>query len=302
MKNGIQNFKHESVLLDESVEGLDLSDGDTAVDATVGLGGHSERIADVIGKQGTLLVIDADERSITRSRERLENAPAKIIFMQGSFRNLKALAAKAGVESAAGILFDLGWHTEQLAEGKGLSFKSDEPLVMALGARSATLTAKDIIADWDEEEIAKIIREYGEERFSGRIARAIVEARREKPIETAKELSEVIFQAVPGFYRHGRIHPATRTFQALRIAVNDELNALTEALAEALDLAAPGGRVAVISFHSLEDRIVKQAFRTAEDSGEGKRVTKKPIVPGIAERARNPRARSAKLRIFEKRS
>jgi len=300
MKQDTQILKHETVLLDETVEGLSLSADDTAIDATVGTGGHAEKIAGIVGKKGTVLVIDVDERSITRSRDRLEGASAKVIFMRGNFRNLKALAEEAGVKSADGIVFDLGWHAEQLAEGKGLSFKSDDPLVMTLGERSATLTAKDIIADWDEEEIARIIRAYGEERFAGRIARAIVEARREKPIETARELSEIIFHAVPGFYRNGRIHPSTRTFQALRIAVNDELDALTDALKDAFELLAPGGRVAVISFHSLEDRIVKQAFRTAEDEGRGSRITKKPIVPGEAERARNPRARSAKLRIFEK--
>ena len=198
---------HQTVLLDETVDGLLLSAGKTAIDATAGTGGHAEKLARIIGTRGTLLLVDVDPRSIERSRERLEDALGKVIFMQGNFRNLKTLAAEAGIVRADGIVFDLGWHAEQLAEGKGLSFKSDEPLVMTLGERSslagqATLTAKDIIADWDEEEIARIIREYGEERFAGRIARAIVEARHEGPIQTARELAEVIFQSVPGFYRH----------------------------------------------------------------------------------------------------
>lgn len=292
--------KHQTVLLDETVDGLSLQSGNTAIDATAGTGGHAEKIAEAVGKEGTLMVVDIDPGSLARTKERLQNASAKLIYVQGNFRNLKNLAAEAGVSSADGIAFDLGWHSEQLSAGRGLSFKSDEPLIMTLGARSSSLTAKDIIADWDESSIEEIIRAYGEERFAGRIARAIVEARRAEPIETARELAEVITRAVPGFYRRGRLHPATRTFQALRIAVNDELNALTEALADALELLAPEGRLAVISFHSLEDRIVKQTFRDAEDAGRGRRITKKPIVPGFAERKANPRARSAKLRIFEK--
>lgn len=292
--------KHETVLLDETVDGLSLGAGTTAIDATAGTGGHAEKIASAIGREGTLMLVDIDEHSLARTKERLKDASAKLIFVQGNFRNLKTLAKEAGVRSAEGIVFDLGWHSEQLIEGKGLSFKSDEPLIMTLGTRSSTLTARDIIANWDEEDIAAILREYGEERFAGRIARAIREARREKPVETARELADIVSAAVPGFYRRGRIHPATRTFQALRIAVNDELNALTEALADALALLSPGGRVAVISFHSLEDRIVKRAFAAAEKEGGGKRITKKPLVPNREERARNPRARSAKLRIFEK--
>ncbi|MBV9349620.1 MAG: 16S rRNA (cytosine(1402)-N(4))-methyltransferase RsmH [Patescibacteria group bacterium] len=296
------NKKHATVLLTETVGGLSLAPGNTAVDATVGTGGHAKEIAERIGAKGTLLCIDADEKSIARSKERLKDSEAKLIFVQGNFRNLKTIAHEAGIDSAEGILFDLGWHTEQLTAGKGFSFKSNDPLLMTLSERTQTLTAKDIIADWDEDEIAKIIREYGEERFSGRIARAIVETRKEKEIDTADFLAEIIAGAVPGFYRRSRLHPATRTFQALRIAVNDELNALTEALGDALDLLSPGGRLAVISFHSLEDRIVKRVFRAAEDSGRGKRITKKPIVPSQEERSANPRARSAKLRIFNKRT
>jgi len=292
---------HETVLLDETVDGLSLKSGATAIDATVGTGGHSEKIAGILGKKGVLVVLDVDENSLTRSKERLADASSKVIYVQGNFRNLKALARSAGVTSADGIVFDLGWHSEQLAGGRGLSFKSDEPLIMTLGSgENHRYTAKDIIKDWDEDEIARIIREYGEERFAGRIARVIVEERRKHGIETARQLADIIASAVPAFYRKGKIHPATRTFQALRIAVNDELDALTEALTEALALLAPGGRLAVISFHSLEDRIVKHAFREAEDNDTGVRITKKPIVPSEAERKKNPRARSAKLRIFEK--
>jgi 16S rRNA (cytosine1402-N4)-methyltransferase len=295
-----KNEKHISVLLSETVGGLELEQGDTAIDATAGTGGHSEKIAEAVGKSGTVVVMDADEASLALSKERLKNAEGKIVYIHGNFRNLKSLAEEVGVTEAEGIMFDLGWRIEQLAAGKGLSFQADEPLDMRLGSGYEGLTAKDIIANWDEEEISKLIREYGEERFSGRIARAIVEARRGNRIETAKDLADVISAAVPAFYRRGRIHPATRTFQALRIAVNDELYALTDALKDALELLSDGGRVAVISFHSLEDRIVKNAFRQAEDDGKGIRVTKKPIIASDAEKAKNPRSRSAKLRIFEK--
>lgn len=294
--------RHISVLLSETVDGLNLKKKGTAIDATAGAGGHSEKLAEAVGKGGTVVVLDADEASLQLTRDRLKGAEAKIVFVQGNFRNLKSLAHDAGVTQADGIMFDLGWRTEQLSSGKGLSFNADEPLLMLLSSRyeSGMLTAKDIIANWDEDELSKLFREYGEERFSGRIARAIVEAREEGPIETARTLGEIIARAVPVAYRHGRIHPATRTFQALRIAVNDELSALKEGIADALDLLTDGGRVAVISFHSLEDRIVKQAFREAEEAGKGIRITKKPIVAGTAEKSNNPRSRSAKLRIFEK--
>lgn len=300
-KQAQQTERHTTVLLDETVDGLNLHEGDTVIDATVGTGGHSAKVAEAIGK-GTILAIDADESSLILARTKLVDADAKVIYVFGNFRNIKRHAAEAGVIEAKGIVFDLGWRSEQLASGRGLSFKADEPLVMTLSSQyeSGTLTAKDIIADWDEEEIAKLIREYGEEKFSGRIARVIVEARRKGTISTARELAEIISSAVPAFYRNGRIHPATRTFQALRIAVNDELGALQEGLADAIDLLTPGGRVAVISFHSLEDRIVKTVFRKAEDDGIGTRVTKKPVIATKEEQSENPRSRSAKLRIFEK--
>ncbi len=299
MEDHTQKIKHTTVLLDEAVGGLSLQKGDVAIDATVGTGGHAEKIVKIIGKKGQLLALDADPSSIALSRERLSDAPAKILFVQGNFRNLKKIAQEAGIESAEGIVFDLGWHTEQLAAGRGLSFNADEPLLMTLSL-PAGITAKDIIRNWEEEDIATLLREYGEERFAGRIARVIVETRKRHSIETSKQLADTVSSAVPGFYRRGRLHPATRTFQALRIAVNDELNALKEGLADALSLLSAGGRIAVISFHSLEDRIVKHAFRQAEDEERGHRVTKKPIVPTAEERAKNPRARSAKLRIFQK--
>ncbi|MEK9176667.1 MAG: 16S rRNA (cytosine(1402)-N(4))-methyltransferase RsmH [Patescibacteria group bacterium] len=297
-----ERISHTSVMREEAVGGLGLKKAGTAIDATAGLGGHAEMMASAVGPRGTLMVIDADQESLTKTRERLKDAKAKIIFVRGNFRNLKRFAEEADLADVAGVLFDLGWHAGQLASGRGLSFTADEPLLMTLETQPepGQLTAKDIIAGWDEEEIARLIREYGEERFARRIAKGIVEARRRRPIRSARELADVIAASVPAPYRYGRLHPATRTFQALRIAVNDELGALTEALEAAIALVAKGGRVAAISFHSLEDRIVKRAFRSAEDQGVGERITKKPMTPSAEERTANPRARSAKLRIFEK--
>ncbi len=292
--------EHTTVLLDETVSGLQLAKGDTAIDATVGSGGHAQELARAVGKKGTLVVLDVDQHALDETRKKLTDMSGTIIYVHGNFRNLRAHARESGIEEADGIVFDLGWRSEQLASGRGLSFNADEPLDMSLGDGNSKFTAKDIIADWDEVEIAAMIRRYGEERFSGRIARAIVEARRRTPLETSRALAQVIQSAVPSFYRHGRIHPATRTFQALRIAVNDELEALTAGLTDALELLGEGGRVAVISFHSLEDRIVKHMFRQAESDGKGRRITKKPIQPAREERTSNPRSRSAKLRIFEK--
>lgn len=292
-------MNHHTVLLEETVQGLNLKKADTAIDATVGLGGHSEKLVEAVGEQGTVLVLDVDPVSLGSTRVRLKDAKANLIYIHGNFRNLCELARAAGITEADGIVFDLGWHAGQLAGGKGLSFKADEPLDMRLGIEGGT-TAADIIGNWDEDDLSKLFREYGEERFAGRIARVIVERRGVMPIKTSLDLANIITSAVPGFTRRGRLHPATRVFQALRIAVNDELEALKEGLSAAIELLAPGGRVAVISFHSLEDRIVKQAFRAAEDAGTGTRITKKPLVPARSESVANPRARSAKLRIFEK--
>ncbi len=294
--------QHTSVLLKESIEGLNLESHDVAIDGTVGQGGHTAKISEIVGPQGTVLALDADESSLRAAEENLKNAAAHLIFIHGNFRNIKEHAMRAGITSADAIILDLGWHSGQLMSGRGFSFKEDAPLIMTLSERPEAyqMTAADIIAGWDEEELVTLFREYGEERFAGRIARVIVEERSRKPIITAKQLADVIQSAVPAKFRGGRIHPATRVFQALRIAVNDELGALKEAIANSLELLAPEGRLAIISFHSLEDRIVKEAFRTAEAAGLGSRITKKPIQASRAEQKANPRARSAKLRIFEK--
>lgn len=294
--------KHVSVLLQESVDALNLAAKAVAIDATTGQGGHTKLIADAVGKSGTVLAIDADQDSLDKAKETLENAPAHVIFINGNFRNIKEHAARAGITTADAIIFDLGWHQGQLESGRGLSFREDAPLLMTLNKKPEAyqVTAAEIIAGWGEEELATLFRTYGGERFAGRIARVIVETRRKEPITTATQLAEVISGAVPTRFRKAKIHPATKVFQALRIAVNDELGALKDALAAAIQLLAPAGRLAVISFHSLEDKIVKDAFREAEDAGVGIRVTKKPIAPSRQEQITNPRARSAKLRIFQK--
>ncbi|MBM3261060.1 16S rRNA (cytosine(1402)-N(4))-methyltransferase RsmH, partial [Candidatus Kaiserbacteria bacterium] len=199
-------------------------------------------------------------------------------------------------------LFDLGWSGYQLSAGRGFSFLSDEPLLMTYvkDITSETLTAREIVNEWEEQSLIDIIAGWGEERYARRIAAAIVERRDQKPFETARDLGEVIKACVPSVYRYGRIHPATKTFQALRIAVNDELGSLQEGIASAYQMLAPGGRIAVITFHSIEDRIVKQTFVEWEKAKTGRRITKKPIVPTPEELAHNPRARSAKLRVIEK--
>ncbi len=293
---------HTTVLLRESVDGLQLEPRDIAVDGTVGQGGHAALMAEQVGQNGTVLMLDADESSLKMAQERLRGSAAHLIFVHGNFRNIGEHAARAGITSADGVLFDLGWHSGQLTSGRGFSFAEDAPLMMTLATdpEPYQMTAADIIAGWDQGELERLFRDFGEERFAGRIARVIVETRRTTPITHARQLADVVVSAVPAAARRGRIHPATRVFQALRIAVNDELGALRDGIRSALQLLAPEGRLAIISFHSLEDRIVKEAFKAAEDEGLGVRITKKPIQATRTEQRANPRSRSAKLRIFEK--
>jgi 16S rRNA (cytosine1402-N4)-methyltransferase len=293
---------HTTVLLKESVAGLNLSARDVAIDATVGQGGHALLMAEAVGKHGTVIALDADETSLAAAQETLKDAEAHFIFMHGNFRTIKDHAARAGVTSADGILFDLGWHQGQMLSGRGFSFREDAPLLMTLNAKAEPyqVTAADIIGNWDEDDLVTLFREYGGERFAGRIGRVIVETRAHAPIKTSKQLADVIVSAVPAPFRKARIHPATKVFQALRIAVNNELESLKDGLASAIELLAPQGRIAVITFHSLEDKIVKEAFKAAVAEGQGTLINKKPIVPGRAEQVANRRSRSAKLRIFQK--
>jgi 16S rRNA (cytosine1402-N4)-methyltransferase len=297
--------RHRTVLLHEAVDSLAIQAGDTVVDATLGGAGHSVEILKQLGPKGTLVGFDADSEAIERSRQALEpffakaSKGARMILIQANFRHLKTEVEKLELGRIDKALFDLGWSQYQLSAGRGFSFLTDEPLSMAYAA-GQTLSAATIVNEWSEESLADIIFGWGEERYSRRIAKAITVARGKKPIATAGELADIVKSSVPSAYRFGRIHPATKTFQALRIAVNDELGALADGLKAAWEMLAPGGRIAVISFHSIEDRLVKQQFVAWVASGEGVRITKKPITASAEELKQNPRARSAKLRVIQK--
>lgn len=293
---------HITVLTDEAVEALAIKSSSTIVDATLGSSGHALRIVEKLGPDGTFVGIDADAHAIENGNTVLEHAKARLHLVVSNFRNINSVLEHIHIKEVDGILADLGWRMEQFSgNGKGFSFQVDEPLIMTYGDPLIyTFTARDIVNEWDEENIKAILKGYGEERFSGRIARTIVESREEAPIETTFQLVEVIKRAVPSFYIKGRLHPATRTFQALRIAVNDEFQALEDFIKHAVSHLAPGGRLAVITFHSLEDRIVKHLFKAFVHDSVGTLCTKKPIVPTREELLDNPRSRSAKLRVFEK--
>lgn len=293
---------HITVLRNEAVEALAIKPNSIIVDATVGSGGHTALILDALDADSTFVGIDADPHAIAEARARFTKTNATTHFQVGNFRHLDSILYALKIEAVNGIVADLGWRMEQFtAGGRGFSFQVDEPLTMTFGdPKSYAFTAQDIVNEWKEDDIRNVIRGYGEERFAGRIANAIVTARRESPIVTSGQLANIITDAVPGFYKRGKIHPATRTFQALRIAVNDEFEALETFIRTALSHLAPSGRLAIITFHSLEDRIVKHLFRSYAHDQFGTVLTKKPIAPTSEEINNNPRARSAKLRIFEK--
>jgi len=304
---------HTSVLLDEALHYLAVQPGGRYVDCTLGAGGHALAIMRETEQGGVLLGIDADPHAIEFARGTLEEYAESVQLVNDNFRNLKSVAEKLNFTPVHGVLFDLGISSMQLAEeGRGFSFQTEAPLDMRFSETQA-VTAADILNDYREDDLANLIWEYGEERYSRRIARAIVRAR---PLQTTTQLANTIQRAVPdGRPRKGRIHPATRTFQALRIAVNDELAALTTALEQARDILGPGGRLVVIAFHSLEDRIVKQFFQreardcicppeqpvcTCNHRATLKTLTRRPVKPGDEEIERNPRSRSARLRAAER--
>lgn len=289
---------HETVLLREAVDGLAVGQSETVVDATIGGAGHFTALLSRLDMHGTLIGIDADRDAIERAR-RVTGTGATVHLVEGNFRNLAQILDELGIATIDKSLFDLGWSSFHLTRGRGFSFKTDEPLLMTYGEPEEGKTAADLLNTATEETLADIIYSLGEERFARQIARGIVEHRKHARILTTGDLVSVIMASTPVWYQKRRIHPATKTFQALRMAVNDELGALRDGLAAAVLRTAPGGRIAVISFHSIEDRVVKQLFRDAAHAGQGTVITKKPLVPSAAELARNPRARSAKLRIFE---
>lgn len=276
--------------------------GQIFVDCTVGYCGHAMDVLVASAPSGILIGIDRDRQAIESGRKRLESFGNRAVLIQGHFVDLKRHLATRGISHVHGALFDLGVSSPQIDEpGRGLSFQTEGPLDMRMDKDSGA-TAADIVNRTDEVDLANMIYQFGEERYSRRIARAIVRARASRPFTTTTELVSVIASAVPGHYRRGRIHCATRTFQALRIAVNQELDHLEPALRDAADVLAPGSRLCVISFHSLEDRIVKQTFRalSAQTGGELEILTKRPQLPTDEEIERNPRSRSAKLRVIQR--
>lgn len=294
---------HVSVLLNESVDGLEIKPGDVFVDGTLGGGGHSEEVCNRFGNAVVMIGIDLDPDAISRASSRLASKECNFKAVQGSFRNIDSLVASLGFHNVDKILLDIGLSSNQFEDsGRGFSFQKDEPLIMSFKKELTEddLTAREIVNDWDEENIRAILEGYGEEQFAWKIAKAIVERRAVKPIETTFELVDIVKSATPKFYHHRKIHPATKTFQALRITVNDEIGSLKDGISKGWQILNKSGRIAVISFHSLEDRVVKQFFREREDEGKGRRITKKPILPTEVEIRENPRARSAKLRILEK--
>ncbi len=299
----MKKTQHLSVLLQESIEGLELAKGETLLDCTFGGGGHSS-LALSKNPEIQVIALDQDKEALHRAEALGSFAGKNIKFLNYNFREIDKALDEVGVHKVDAILFDLGTSVDQIHDsGRGFTFQKDEPLLMTLSSDiENSLTARDIVNTWQEETLETILKGFGEERFARRIAKAIVEAREEKPIETTFELVEIVKRATPKMYHFKKIHPATKTFQAIRIAVNDELNALEEALKKSFEHLNLKGRVAVISFHSLEDRIVKKYFRSLEDSGKGKRITKRPITPSEEEKKNNPKSRSAKLRIFEKTS
>ena len=311
----MNEYGHVSVLLDECIENLNIRPGGIYVDGTLGLGGHSLEIAKRLDGDGRLVCIDRAETAIARARERLAPFLDRIRFVHGNFSDTASILAALGFGAADGMLFDLGVSSPQLDESeRGFSYRTDAPLDMRMD-RSAALTARTIVNEWDENALNRVLWDYGEERYARRITAAILSYRKNKPIETTGELAEIIRGAMPAAALREQQHPAKRSFQAIRIAVNDELGEISRLMETAPDALRPGGRLCVISFHSLEDRIVKNGIARRENGCTCPReapvctcgfvrtlrsVTRKPILPSEDERAANPRARSAKLRVAER--
>ena len=297
---------HISVLLQEVIDSLSPHAGGVFVDATFGGGGHSRHIASKLGEKGLLISFDADESVFSDERVSEIRSLTNFIPIVSNFRALgEQLATHEGLV-VYGAVFDLGLSSNQLEEsGRGFSFQRDEPLIMTFqnlrdSKNPDDVTAESVVNLWSEESLATIFRGFGEERFARSIAKHIVEARKVSPITSTSQLVEVIHQSTPGWYQRGRTHFATRTFQAIRMAVNDELGAIEAGVGGILPYVKEGGRIAIITFHSIEDRLVKQCFRKLSRDGVVSLVTKKPIVPSTGELKLNPRARSAKLRVIEK--
>ena len=308
-------MKHVSVLLDECIKYLNIRPDGIYVDGTLGLGGHSEAILERLTAGGTLIGIDRDDHALEDAGKRLARFGSQAVLVKGNCGDVASILNKLGIPKVDGMMFDLGVSSPQLDDpARGFSYMKDAPLDMRMDER-APLTAAHILNTWSEAEIRSILWRYGEERYSGRIAAAIVARREQKPFETTFELVDVIRGAMPAAALREKQHPAKRSFQGVRIAVNDELGSLERMLAEAPERLETGGRLLVISFHSLEDRLVKESIRSREAGCTCPKefpvctcgfvqtlrsVTRKPVAPTKEEMERNPRARSARLRIAEK--
>ena len=311
----MSEFKHYSVMLGECIDSLQIKPDGVYIDGTLGMGGHSLEIAKRLTAGGRLISIDRDMRAIERAGERLADYSDRVTLVHGNFRELASIMDAQGVDKADGMLFDLGVSSPQLDETeRGFSYMADAPLDMRMD-ESEPVTARDIVNSWPEERIKRILYDFGEERYAPRIAAAIVRERSKQPIETTLQLVDIIKGAMPAQALREKQHPAKRSFQAIRIAVNDELESVSDMLSAAMERLTPGGRLAVISFHSLEDRLVKNAIASHEKGCTCPRdfpvctcgfvqtmrsVTRKPILPSERELEENPRSRSAKLRVAER--
>ena len=309
------NFSHYSVLLDETIDGLNIKENGIYVDGTLGGGGHSYHIASKLGKDGRLIGIDQDEAAIQAASERLNPFKDNVTIVRSNYENVKMVLDELGIDYVDGMVLDLGVSSYQLdTVERGFSYKYDTALDMRMDTRQS-LTARDIVNNYSQSQLFHMIKDFGEDQFASNIAKHIVKAREVKPIETTYELNDIIKAAIPAKMRATGGHPSKRTFQAIRIECNRELEVLKNTLDTMIELLNPGGRLCIITFHSLEDRIVKNAFRKAENPctcpkefpvcvcGEkprGKQVTRKPVLPSDQELEENSRSKSAKLRVFEK--
>ncbi|MBQ9966785.1 MAG: 16S rRNA (cytosine(1402)-N(4))-methyltransferase RsmH [Clostridia bacterium] len=308
-------FSHVSVLPDECMEGLNIKPDGIYADGTTGGGGHSYLIASQLSDKGRLICIDRDDDALEAAGKRLAPLGKNITFVKNNFSRIKEVLEDLGIEKIDGILFDLGVSSYQLDNGeRGFSYMTDAPLDMRMD-RQQQFSAYNVVNEYSRDDLKRIIKDYGEERYAGPIAAAICRRREEKPIETTLELTEIIKSAMPAAAKREKQHPAKRTFQALRIEVNSELSSVEEALGDSIDALAPGGRIAVISFHSLEDRIVKRKFAAMAqgctcpksfpvcvcgNKPKIKLVSRGVIIASDEELENNPRSRSAKLRVAEK--